>query len=73
MSETAPDAATPVFDAHQCENACGRLADVIITTLSDSGVMILCQPCHMAMMVAVAMEAGRQLDADQLSGLTPGG
>jgi hypothetical protein len=44
----------PLYAGHECQNGCGRLADVVITTLADSGVEILCQPCHLVMMLAVA-------------------
>jgi hypothetical protein len=45
-----------VLDAHQCQNGCGRIADVIIVTLADSAVDIFCQVCHLMMMMAVAAD-----------------
>lgn len=62
---TAEAAAEPrTFNAHDCENGCGRIADVVITTLADSGVSILCSPCHLAMMVAVAQGIAEAADLD---------
>jgi hypothetical protein len=71
MDETSTETAPPVFEAHQCQTGCGRLADIVITTLSDSGVEIFCQPCHLAFMMAVAMNAAQQLPDDVIDPALP--
>ena len=41
---------------HQCEDGCGRYADVVIVDLNESTVNILCSVCHMGMMMAVVRQ-----------------
>lgn len=52
----APADQLPVYQAHQCQTGCGRLADAVLTQLDTSSVDILCNPCLMAMMFAVAQQ-----------------
>jgi hypothetical protein len=63
----------PIYAGHQCENGCGRLADTVLTSLTDSTVNILCNPCLMVMMVAVAQEAADQMPAEPLPADAPAG
>lgn len=52
----APADQLPLYQAHACQTGCGRLADVVLTQLDTSTVDILCNPCLMAMMFAVAQQ-----------------
>lgn len=51
------------LEAHQCQTGCGRLATVILVRLADSDLDILCDVCHLMMMLAVveAIPAAPQL------------
>lgn len=53
---SAPADQLPVHQAHACQTGCGRLADAVLTQLDTSTVDILCNPCLMAMMFAVAQQ-----------------
>ena len=56
MTDPSPEVIPAVVQAHECQNGCGRLADVVIVTLSDSAVDIFCGVCHLMMMLAVAQQ-----------------
>ena len=56
MTDQTTGTATPVLEAHQCQTGCGRIADAVLTQLDTSTVDILCNPCLMAMMMAVAAQ-----------------
>lgn len=43
-----------VYEAHQCQTGCGRIADVVLVRLQDSDLDILCNICHLGMMMAIA-------------------
>ena len=45
-----------VYQAHQCQTGCGRLADVVLVRLDDSDLDILCNICHLMLMMAIANE-----------------
>jgi hypothetical protein len=45
-----------VYEAHQCQTGCGRIADVVLVRLADSDLDILCNICHLGMMMAIATQ-----------------
>jgi hypothetical protein len=51
---------------HMCQDGCGRVAEVVIVRLSDSGVDILSDTCALAMWMAVAERVTEE------AGLSPG-
>jgi hypothetical protein len=51
---------SPVERDHKCQNDCGRLAEVVIVRLSESETDILCDTCHLMMMMAVAQGIAEQ-------------
>ncbi len=53
---------------HQCQNECGRIAQVIIVRIGDSSADFLCDTCNVTMWIAVAEQiakAAERADAEQ--------
>lgn len=73
----APIDAAPagVYEAHQCQTGCGRLATVILVRIADSDLDILCDVCYLLMAMAVANaipDAPTSPDASQDANVSDG-